>query len=132
MSVDHRVQKECLHPLKECRVLLAEDEPLIALDLQASLEEIGCTVLGPVSSVATAHELLKDGLPDIALLDFQLSDGPVTPLAVTLTERRIPFLVMTGYGAADMLAPVLRSAPRIEKPFDFARLTDMIQSLLPR
>src|SRR5215213_8059540 len=65
---------------QDCSVLVAEDEAVQALDLAITLNDFGCTVLGPASSVAEATSLLDKARPNLALLDVRLRDGGVEPL----------------------------------------------------
>jgi DNA-binding LytR/AlgR family response regulator len=102
------------------RVLVAEDEALIALDLEAALRGLGCAVLGPVPTVAGALALLAGGgpRPDAALLDPGLRDGWAAPVAAALAAAGVPFAVVTGHGPEVVAAdPALRDAPRLAKPY---------------
>jgi CheY-like chemotaxis protein len=98
------------------QVLLAEDSFLIALDLQGTLAASGCRVLGPVASVAAGLVLLEERQPDLALLDIELQDGWVTPLAEALARRGVPFLLVTGYPNDQLAPPLLQAAPQLAKP----------------
>jgi DNA-binding LytR/AlgR family response regulator len=101
-------------------VLVAEDEALIALDLEAALRGLGCAVLGPVPTVAGALALLAGGgrRPDVALLDPGLRDGWAAPVARALAAAGVPFAVVTGHGREALAAdPALRDAPRLAKPY---------------
>lgn len=98
------------------RVLVVEDEFLIALDIEDSLAELGCEVAGPVSSVTAALDLLEQAGCDLAVLDVRLGDGSTAPLAQVLRQRRIPFVVLSGYDRSQIDEPLLREAPLIGKP----------------
>lgn len=82
--------------LRGRRVLVVEDDYLIASDIKAELESAGAEVLGPVSDLAGAMELLA-AAPDVAILDINLGGEMVFPLADQLRERQIPFVFATGY-----------------------------------
>lgn len=112
------------------RVLVVEDEFLVALDLKSLLEGFGCAVLGPVGSVAEALACLDPDPPDAALLDVQLAAGNTAGLARTLIGRGVPFVVMTGYDRAHLTEPVLRDAPLLGKPLDEAALRRTLLDLL--
>lgn len=112
-----------------CRVLVVEDELMIALDLCGKLEGMGCTVLGPVSSVAAAMGLLETQRPDAALLDENLGGVPVTPVAQSLHRRRIPFAVVSGYSRPRSDDPDLAGAPRVTKPASTAMILDIMKRL---
>ena len=83
--------------LSSCRVLVVEDEPLVAEHLQDLLTDAEAIVVGPISTMAAARQLVRNGtVIDVALLDLNLGNGSVTPLLETLAARRVPTLVYTG------------------------------------
>lgn len=82
------------------RVLLVEDEELIALQLSAELTHLGWQVVGPAASVAEAQTFLARDF-DVAILDVNLRGRPVYPLAEELKRLRVPFVFCTGYEIAD-------------------------------
>src|SRR5574341_760011 len=86
--------------LRGQRILIVEDEWLVAIELQALLEQQGGVVLGPVNTVARALRLLDHERPDVALLDLNLNGQRSTPVASALSVQGVPFVVVTGYGAA--------------------------------
>jgi CheY-like chemotaxis protein len=102
--------------LKGRRVLLVEDEFLIAMELENVLQQCGCEVLGPASSVQQALAVLADGRPEVALLDVNLRGQRATPVAAVLRERGVPFVLMTGYSELQLSEPELRAAPKLDKP----------------
>jgi CheY-like chemotaxis protein len=104
--------------LEARRVLIAEDEFLLALELEAVLEQQGCVVLGPVSTVEGALALIDGQLLDGAVLDVNLRGRRVTPLAVALRQRSVPFVLVTGYAERQLSEPELRGRPRLNKPLD--------------
>jgi DNA-binding NtrC family response regulator len=105
-------------PITGQRLLIVEDELLIALELQHIVEQLGGTVVGPAGSVEGALQLLSDATPNAALLDVNLREGRVTPVAQACWDRSIPFVLVTGYGRLELEEPLLQSAPRVRKPFD--------------
>ena len=105
-------------PLTGRRLLIVEDELLIALELQSIVEQLGGTVVGPARSVEGALQLLCDTTPNAALLDVNLREGRVTPVAQACRDRSVPFALVTGYGRLELDEPLLESAPRVRKPFD--------------
>jgi DNA-binding response OmpR family regulator len=115
------------------RVLVVEDEWLIAAEIGRALEAAGAVVLGPALSVGEALALLRDGAPppDAALLDVNLRGEPVTPVALALAGRGVPFALVTAYGAGDLGEPLLRAAPRVGKPFAAAGLVRAVARLRP-
>jgi two-component system, response regulator PdtaR len=102
----------------ELQLLIVEDEFLIALALQDIVEQLGGTVVGPAGSVESALQLLSDATPNAALLDVNLREGRVTPVAQACRDRSIPFALVTGYGRLELDEPLLQAAPRVHKPFD--------------
>lgn len=104
--------------LKGARVLIVEDEPLIASYLEELLGLAGCIVLGPAFRIHEALALIARERPEAAILDLTLHGERTTAVAEALTARRVPFVVMTGYGAEHVPdETVLQQAPRLGKPF---------------
>ncbi len=104
--------------LRGRRVLVVEDEYLLAEDLRQELERQGAEVLGPVPTVAEALELLATGpAPSIAILDINLQGEMAFPVADALRERAIPFVFATGYDA-QAIPPAYADVPRMEKPLE--------------
>ena len=80
------------------RILVVEDEYLLADDLRQTLESLGIEVVGPVATVAQALELLEsEQAPDGAMLDVNLQGDAVFPVLDLLRERAVPFVLTTGY-----------------------------------
>jgi DNA-binding LytR/AlgR family response regulator len=109
--------------LKGCCILVVEDEYLVAADLTASLEALGAEVLGPAASVNQALSLVENhgSRLDGAVLDINLRDERVYPVADVLTARGVPFVFTTGYDAISLPASYAY-APRCEKPVEKAKL----------
>ena len=82
--------------LNEVRVFIAEDEPFIALDLVAAVEDAQGTVTGPAGSIREALPILQCTQPHVGLLDAHLSDGEITPIAELLINRGVPILFYCG------------------------------------
>ena len=108
------------------RVLLLEDEVLIAMDLQAMLEDGGHTVIGPVETVADALARLDADRPDAAVLDLHLGDTSSVEVAQALAARRIPFLFATGAAGSAILPEGFADRPVLVKPFDGPALRDAL------
>ena len=104
-------------------LLVVEDEYLIAADLTASLESLGVEVIGPAASVEEALSLVDNNSDrlDGALLDINLRNERVYPVADVLTARGVPFVFTTGYDPVAMPA-AYACAPRCEKPVDKTQL----------
>lgn len=114
------------------RLLIVEDEWLLALELQRIIEHLGATVVGPVGTVEAALQLLSDTLPDAALLDVNLREHRATLVAEACRDRGVPFVLVTGYGRLQLEEPVLQSALRVQKPFDERAIHDAIATLLDK
>jgi len=98
------------------RVLILEDDPFIALDLQAIVEGDGHDVVGVFASVAEATEHLGDAF-DYALLDIDVADGKSFTIAAELKSRRIPFAFVSAARPGDVPSH-LKGASFIAKPFE--------------
>ncbi len=98
------------------KVLVVEDEPLVAVLLEEILEEFGCTVVGPASRLDAALELAGTSEVDLAVLDVNLGGQPVFPVAQALSDRNVPFVFATGYGAGG-LPPEWSHMPALQKPY---------------
>jgi DNA-binding response OmpR family regulator len=102
------------------RVLILEDDPFIAMDLQGILEGDGHDVVGAVPSVGAARAHLSDGL-DYALLDVDVADGKSFAIAEELQERRIPFCFVSASLHSD-IPRLLQDVLFIAKPYDEAAI----------
>ena len=99
------------------RVLLVEDESLVAMLVEDMLADLGCKVVGVGSRLDAGLELAQTVACDAAVLDVNLGGGVTSlPIAETLMRRRIPFLFATGYGPGAVAQHPL-SAPVLRKPF---------------
>ena len=98
------------------RVLIVEDELLVAMELAGTLERSGYRVLGPAPSVQRALAILEDERPDGALLDVNLRGERVTPVAKELRARSVPYVLVTAFNPAAFAEPELRSVPVVRKP----------------
>ena len=109
-------------PLRDRRILVVEDEYMMADDLQYELEKAGAEVIGPVPSVADALRLLAtEEVIDGAILDVNLRGEKAYPVADVLRERAIPFVLATGYETWS-LPEAYKDVPRCEKPVDLRHL----------
>jgi CheY-like chemotaxis protein len=83
--------------LSYIRVLLVEDEPLVAKDVADQLREAGAIIVGPCATARRAIDLLHTNEVDVAIIDFVLADNNSETLQRALDQRGIPFVVLTGY-----------------------------------
>lgn len=111
------------------RILVAEDEYLLADDLKEALELANAEVLGPVASLEDAAAFLASGNIDAAVLDVNLRGEPVFSLADELLQQRVPFAFVTGYDRS-ALPPRFERVPRLEKPADGTKVVRTLQTLL--
>jgi PAS domain S-box-containing protein len=101
--------------LRDQRVLIVEDEALVAMELARVVTEAGALVVGPAGNIEEALELVATTPIDRAILDVNLGGRRITPVAKALSERAIPFVYLTGYqepGVSD--GPVLRKPASAE------------------
>lgn len=104
------------------RVLVVEDEMLLALDLEEGLLEAGCLVVGPAGNLRVALRMAEAEDIDAAILDVNLAGERVFPVAQILNERGIPFVFATAYAGTEELYPAdVKSAPRLAKPYSVAQ-----------
>ncbi|MCL3882882.1 response regulator [Marivita sp. GX14005] len=113
-------------------ILLLEDEALIGLDLQMTLEENGYSVIGPFLTSDAAEEALGQDRPSLALLDVNLGRGETSlPLARRLRELNVPVVFLTGYSAETGGFPDdLRDVRRLSKPIQDVELLSALQGVL--
>ena len=117
---------------QNCRVLVVEDEYLLAEDLREELIEGGAAVIGPAQTVARALELVASpGRLDAAVLDINLGGELAYPVADALAERGVPFLFTTGYDSS-ALPDRFNTVNRCEKPVDMKRMMDLVGGLCER
>jgi DNA-binding NtrC family response regulator len=108
------------------RCLIIEDQVLIAMSVEAYLEDAGFEVQ-TVTSIAQARAWLMDNTPEFVILDFMLKDGPATELAGELRGRGIPFIVYSGYARHLGVPCALQEVPWLEKP---TRREDLLKALV--
>ena len=111
-----------------CRILVVEDETLIAILIEQALQELGCVIVGPVSKLDVALQLARDETMDAAILDVAIRGGHVHPVADLLLARGIPFVLASGYGTG-LFPRTLREQPRLTKPFTREDLEKQVRLL---
>jgi DNA-binding response OmpR family regulator len=110
--------------------LIAEDQAVIAMWLEDSLEEAGLAVAGPFNSCQAALDWIETHTPAVAILDVQLRDGPCTELARTLADRGVPVLIYSGVDRHSVPAE-LDGLPWIEKPASYSDLLAAVRQAVP-
>jgi CheY-like chemotaxis protein len=107
------------------RVLLVEDEIMVALLLEEMLAELDFEVVGPVARLDRAVEMAQLQALDLALLDVNLNGKETYPVAEALAAREIPLVFVTGYGRGTLRAPY-RDRPTLQKPFRRDDLRELV------
>ena len=107
------------------RVLVVEDETLVAILLEDMLTELGHQTIGPIARLSKGLEAAQREDMDIAILDVNLNGDNTFPIAGALDARGIPFIFATGYGRANLPKPFSK-APVLQKPFQQSDLRDIL------
>jgi DNA-binding response OmpR family regulator len=110
------------------RIMVVEDEALVAMLVEDALIDAGFGVMGPAATVEEAMALLDHERPDAVVLDLNLAGETSTPVADALAARGIPFVIATGYGASG-LPDGHQHATVLAKPYDPAELTSVLGRL---
>ena len=113
-------------------ILVAEDEPLIALDLCDTVETAGYAVDGPFEDISSAMLSFQKHKPDLAILDVQLSDGNVFPLAEQLMAEDVPVIFHSGQYGIEDVGERFPAACALSKPCPPANIIDSVQQVLGR
>ena len=113
-------------------VMLVEDEPMIALALEEEFIQGMFLVSGPFRTCKAALSALDSEVPDVAVLDAVLADGPCHDLALELKRRGVPFLICSGMPLGDTEPKELAGVPRMAKPSPFPDIVRRAQDLLPK
>ncbi len=113
------------------RVLVVEDEPLIAFDVADHLRAAGFEVVGPAASVMSALKLLDSQGCDLAVLDVNLGRETAAPIADVLSSKSLPFIALSGY-SSEQLPEIFQRAPMLSKPVDSKMLVAVLRACLKR
>jgi DNA-binding response OmpR family regulator len=109
--------------------MIVEDQALIAMSIEAYLEQLGFEVAGPFPTGAKALKWLESDPPELAILDIMLRDGPCVRLARELKQRCIPFVIYSGLRACSDCPPELRGVPWLEKPASRESLAQLLDEI---
>jgi CheY-like chemotaxis protein len=120
------LRQSTMTPQGALRVLLVEDEFLVALSMERMLHRLGVEVVGPIGSVAEALAIACSVELDGAVLDVNVDGEKIYPCAEQLGERGIPFILTTGYAAAN-LPERYRTAARLGKPFSEVEFRSILE-----
>jgi len=111
------------------KVLIVEDEPLIAMMIENFLEALDHEVAGVADSVKSAIDIIASGGVEVAILDRNLRAGETSvPIAEELERLGIPFIVASGGGIAED-PPVFRGRPVLPKPFTLSSMEKVLDAL---
>ena len=113
--------------LQSKTVLLMEDNPVLGLEVAFALEDEGAAVEGPVARVEAGLQTLDQTVPDAAVLDVELADGEVFPLAERLRERGVPFVFYTARGSEGHMRARAGDAPVISKSHGSATVIEALR-----
>ena len=102
--------------LSNRKVLVVEDEMMIAMLIEDMLDEFGCKLVGPATNVPRALELIGKETVDVAVLDLNLDGKDTYAIADALRQNNVPFIFATGYGSTGM-RPEYGDRPVLQKPF---------------
>lgn len=114
--------------LRTRRILLVEDEVIIALAIEDMLTRIGCEVVGPAFSLAAGQALAASEPLDAAVLDLNLAGESSDQVAKTLQNRGIPFCFSTGYGSS-AVPRAFQDRPVLQKPYTLQSLARVLDDL---
>jgi CheY-like chemotaxis protein len=115
--------------LEGVRVLVVEDEMIVAWLVEDMLSQCGCTIVGPVGDLPHAFDTIANNVIDIALVDINLNGIESYPIADRLLEKHIPFIFTTGY-EKDHINTRYRACPMLQKPYHHFELTGILSFLL--
>ena len=118
-------------PLWGKRLLIIEDEPLVAMEMASQLANAGAAIVGPAGNAAAALQLIAEDHFEAALLDANLGGQVVDEIAAALTRKNVPFAFVSGYGRESLPAS-FANAELMSKPFDPARLLTVASGLVDR
>jgi DNA-binding response OmpR family regulator len=113
-----QVHKSSKERLVGRRILLAEDEGLIALELEQMLRDFGCDVVGPLATVDEVLENAQSGNFDGALLDVNLRSRQIFEILPELQKLGLRIVIASGYDDVTLFPMMFRTVPRIAKPFN--------------
>ena len=113
-------------------ILIVEDEPLVGIELAQAVQRRGDRAIGPLATVAEALALLDTTPITAAILDVQLLDRDITPVALRLIAMRTPLVIQTGTGLPEALSAVGIDLPLVMKPATPERVLDLLSAEMKR
>ena len=113
------------------RILVVEDEALVAFTLTEMLEELGCEPIGPIATADEALRCLPSTTIDAAVVDLLLRGVDAWPVAEALAARKVPFVLATGW-SVETLPPHWEGCRVLTKPYQLSDLQSVMSGLLPQ
>ena len=113
------------------RILIVDDEPLIAFAIEDALIEAGFAIAGVAANVGDALAIVESGICDGAILDANLFGVSVAPVAEALAARGVRYLVLSGYDAEYLPVP-LQGASYLQKPVKLPTLISTLNGFFPK
>ncbi len=115
------------HPHERPKVLVVEDEFIIALDLSETVQDLGYELEGPFAGNEDAFEAIEDDMPDLAILDVVTADGEVYPLADRLSAAGVPIIFHSGHVPPEEVKALYPDAQACAKPCPPDRIIGALQ-----
>jgi DNA-binding response OmpR family regulator len=112
-----------------CRILVVEDEAMIAMLVEDMVLDFGSEVVGPAAKMEEALRLASHALLDAAILDVNVGGAVVFPVADVLRSRGVPIIFATGYGSSK-LPTRFQNDPALAKPFSYEALAGALRTVL--
>lgn len=114
---------------RTARILIVEDEPIIALNLEDVLIDAGFQIAGVVEKLGKALAIIENGACDAAIVDGNLAGVNTSPVTIALAARGLPFIVMSGY-SREQIQDLFSGAPFLQKPCRPELLIETLNALL--
>ncbi|HET7847974.1 MAG TPA: response regulator [Pseudolabrys sp.] len=112
-------------------ILVVEDEPLLAMDVEMTLTAAGYRVIGPALTTRDALHLVQDEALDLAVLDLNIGDDTVAPVADRLADDGTPFMILSGH-SHEVVPARHKARPFMQKPYKTSELLQALNRLLER
>jgi DNA-binding response OmpR family regulator len=116
-------------PARRPRILIVDDEPMIAIDLESVLLDAGFEIAGIAGNLEKALSIVESGVFDVAIIDANLNGVSAAPIAVAMAARGLPFLVLSGY-ALEQLDKALRAGGYLQKPANPAQIVKVLNQMV--
>lgn len=117
---------------RQLRILIVEDDFFVALDEKSVLEAQGWVVVGPAATLTAAVRAAREELVDCAFLDVNLHGEQVTEAAAVLSERGIPFTLVSAYAREALPCELLTNALHIQKPYRSRDLVAAVAEMMAK